>query len=137
MKKNLVVAVMLVMLGAATSADDLRDYASDPGFVAAFRAGALSMAQRKSAALGVSPENAPVRVGGGDAGFANDLRRGEEIVHLHAFHHGIADENGVGEIIIPGGRVLRREGRRLAVRVRRVAFLFRRGRGRTARRREF
>ncbi|MBQ3290551.1 MAG: hypothetical protein IJH50_14205 [Kiritimatiellae bacterium] len=44
-------------------ADGLRNYAADPDFVESYRAGAIAMAQRKSAALGVSPTNAPVRVG--------------------------------------------------------------------------
>ena len=40
-----------------------RDYASDADFVASFRAGAIAMAQRKSAELGVSPPRAAVPVG--------------------------------------------------------------------------
>ena len=41
----------------------LRDYAADPAFVEAFRAGAIAMAQRKSAELGVSPPEAAMPVG--------------------------------------------------------------------------
>ena len=40
-----------------------RDYAADADFVAAFRAAAIAMAQRKSAALGVSPPGAAIPVG--------------------------------------------------------------------------
>ncbi len=40
-----------------------RDYASDADFVASFRAEAIALAQRKSAALGVSPPGAAMLVG--------------------------------------------------------------------------
>ena len=56
-------ATIIAASTAAVPADDLRDYAGDPGFVESFRNGAIEMARRKSAALGESPSNAPVRVG--------------------------------------------------------------------------
>ena len=66
MVKNLVtwsVALVLVASVGVAWADGLRDYAADPDFVESYRAGAIAMAQRKSAALGESPTNARVRVG--------------------------------------------------------------------------
>ena len=57
-------AAVLVLTGAICRAEpELPDRASDPGFVAAYRADAIAMARRKSRALGVSAPGARVSVG--------------------------------------------------------------------------